>query len=755
LQALVALLLLAIALPFIPANLFRARIQRAMEQALGRKVEIGDVHLTLLPGVLPGPGFTLDQVLIHEDERAGIEPFAYVETLGASVRLSSLFRRRLEFSSLNLGDATVNVVKSSAGPWNFQYLLARTSTSALPSLRMRGGRVNFKFTDTKSVFYFNDADLDVSTAADGTFDLRFGGAPSRTDRSATAQDFGRLFVRGSSSDRNQKLNFQVELERSSLEPTLSWMIPGGLGVHGIVALNAQLSGSPSNLAIAGELQVGDVHRWDLLPQQSGTWKIAYTGKLNLSAENLEISTTPSQAPIGFNVRAWAWLSNPGWNADLSVNLVPLDTVIAIARHMGTSLPESVTAEGKVSGGLRYDQEHGLSGDLTLADATLTLPEAQPLRAKSASVVVADGVWKLARSVVETGEDQTAELEGSFGLAEREWDLKITAKGLTVATMRSFKTAAIPVIKEAQKGAWRGWARYKEGTWSGDFEIHDAKLAVDGVSKPVEIDSATIRLNGARVTMNKITGRAGEIEFKGDYRWDPAALRPHRFNLQIADAPGNQLAAMLAPVIERQNGFLARTLRLGAAAPAPKWLADRRAEGMISFDSLDLGETRISRLSARVEWDGLAARIENVKGWLPSGDFAGDIEVDLTPAIPKLHFEGRIDDMAYRGGTIDVEGTADAGGEIGDFLATLRAEGTLRARSIQIAPETEFRTATSAFTMQGFGSESRWKLSNLEVTQGTESYTGSGATQPDGKILLELAGREKQIRYSAAVTNAIE
>src|SRR6266853_1050139 len=81
---------------------FRPRIERALEQGLGRKVEVGGVHFTLLPDVLPGPGFTLDAVTIHEDPRAGIEPFAYMDSLSASVRLWSVFTRRLECSSLNL-----------------------------------------------------------------------------------------------------------------------------------------------------------------------------------------------------------------------------------------------------------------------------------------------------------------------------------------------------------------------------------------------------------------------------------------------------------------------------------------------------------------------------------------------------------------------------------------------------------------------------------------------------------------------------
>ena len=197
------LVVLAAVVPYLPTDVLRPSIERAMQRALGRKVEIEAVSLTLFPGPLPRPGFALKGVTIQEDPRAGIEPLAYVGSLGASIRVLSLFQRRLEFSSLNLSEATINLVKTSAGPWNFQFLLegGAANSKHIPAIRMRAGatdvtknRVNFKFGDTKSVFYFNDADLNVAPSLDGSLELRFGGAPSRTDRSAEA--FGRFFVRG-------------------------------------------------------------------------------------------------------------------------------------------------------------------------------------------------------------------------------------------------------------------------------------------------------------------------------------------------------------------------------------------------------------------------------------------------------------------------------------------------------------------------------------------------------------------------------
>src|SRR5204863_4041174 len=71
--ALVVVIALGVAAPYLEADRFRPGIERALERSLGRKVEVGAVHFK----VLTGPGFTLDNVVIHEDARAGIEPFAY------------------------------------------------------------------------------------------------------------------------------------------------------------------------------------------------------------------------------------------------------------------------------------------------------------------------------------------------------------------------------------------------------------------------------------------------------------------------------------------------------------------------------------------------------------------------------------------------------------------------------------------------------------------------------------------------------
>jgi hypothetical protein len=45
---------------------------------------------------------------------------------------------------------------------------------------------------------------------------------------------------------------------------------------------------------------------------------------------------------------------------------------------------------------------------------------------------------------------------------------------------------------------------------------------------------------------------------------------------------------------------------------------------------------------------------------------------------------------------------------------------------------------------------RWKLSGLEVKQGGETYFGQGATQADGRVVLDLTGRGRQFRYTGSI-----
>src|SRR5579863_9608926 len=101
-RALVAVLFLALAAWFLPSLVsverYRRRLEAGLEQALKRPVDFGAVSLRLLPR----PGFVIENVVVHEDPRFGIEPFARVDRIDCDLAWRSLFGSRFIFSRLHL-----------------------------------------------------------------------------------------------------------------------------------------------------------------------------------------------------------------------------------------------------------------------------------------------------------------------------------------------------------------------------------------------------------------------------------------------------------------------------------------------------------------------------------------------------------------------------------------------------------------------------------------------------------------------------
>jgi hypothetical protein len=354
-----------------------------------------------------------------------------------------------------------------------------------------------------------------------------------------------------------------------------------------------------------------------------------------------------------------------------------------------------------------------------------------------------------------GEDETADVEVNYGLGTSGFDLKITTRDMDVTDLHSLGLGHVPLLDQISQGSWRGWARYRkpraaEGVWSGEYELRNARVAVDGLTDSVRIQSASVSAYAERVSVTRLKARAGAIEFTGDYRWDPDAASPHQFHLQVANADLQELARLWQPTLARGEGFLARTLRFGAVAPAPDWLTQRQAQGTLTIQALNAGDYTLNAESARVLWDGLAVTISGIEAKLEDATLAGDLHVDLSGPAPRYRFEGKLEDFAYKGGNLDFSGKIESAGLGLDLLSNVHAEGSLRGRGILFSPEAEFRSVTGRFEMKMAQGEPRWKLSDLDLIQGGETYSGEGTTQPDGRLVLELASRGRQVRYTGTM-----
>jgi hypothetical protein len=422
------------------------------------------------------------------------------------------------------------------------------------------------------------------------------------------------------------------------------------------------------------------------------------------------------------------------------------------------VPETLTAEGALSGAIVYDRDQGFSGGLNVGEASLGLPDLPRLHADSLEVSVKDGAARLEPTMIQVGEDNSALVEASYSsvpviqkvggqeiVQPSGLDLKLSTRVLSVADTRSFGLKAIPLLEHTPQGTWSGWARYHAGDWTGEYQLQDAKVAVDGLAEPLLIQSTSVSLTGNRAVANRLKAKIGNVLFTGNYRWEPAATRPHKFHLEVREADLAELNRLLAPTLVRQPGFL-ETLRIGSAT-LPDWIKDRRAEGTVSIGKLVAGDRTVHVSSAQVIWDEGIVRVQGIDASLDDSPLSGTLTVNLEGRQPQYHFSGVLEDVPYKGGTVDFMGSADAEGSGLQLLATAHAEGTFSGRAVSFTPDADFRTASGHFEMKS----AAWKLSNIEITQGSDSLTGAGASQPDGRLVLELlTGRNKQVRYSGTM-----
>jgi AsmA family len=772
---LLAVVVIGAALPYAPVDFLKTPIERALARGLGRKVEVDQVSLTLFSG----PGVSLDGVTIHEDSRAGIEPFAYANTLDARISLLALLRGRLEFSSLDLNDATFNLVKPAGAAWNFQMLLSQTSAAAstsslpvaanpvapvvipstLPAIKMRGGRVNFKFAQTKSVLYFDDTDLEVAPGDRGAVELRFSGVPSRTDQGA--QNFGHFYVRGNAtpSASGQQFNFQVEMEPSALDAVARLFDNGTAALKGLVSLEAQVSGSPATLDVKGTL----------LLQNAGEWRVGYKGKLDLAAQTLELD---SISPPGLNTKLHAstrdLLTTPQWEVSADFNDAPLGSGVELARNLGAPLTAKMTIEGVVAGSVRYRNIEGLGGNLEVRDASVSMSGAAPLKIPTATVFLKGNSVVAGPNTVNVGDTDSADVEGTYQAGEGGGvEIKIATHRMNVADLHALSAlgvGTIPLLDRITDGTWRGNLSYanpdslaNKGTWSGDFEIQNTRLNVDGLADPVRVQSAAVSAKDQTVAVTRIRAKVGGIAFGGEYHWaaeaaeedtdsDAERPRPQSFRLQVTAADAKEVERLFQPTISREGGLLARTLRLGAAGTIPDWLTERNVEGILSIGTLTLADTRLSIDNARLLWDGASLKLAAIRGKVADAALTGELSVDLAGRAPGYRFEGNLDGLAYRGGRLDFKGKISAEGTGPALWASIKADGALSGRSIAFSPDAEFRRASGRFQMNMTATGPRWKLSGLKLTQGSDNYSGEGSTQADGRLLLDLSSSGRQVTY---------
>src|SRR6267143_3961981 len=113
------LVVVVLVVPFlIPVNQFRPTIEEKASAALGRKVQLGNISLSLISGSL-----SAENLSIGDDPKFSSSPFLTARSLKVGVEMIPLiFSKTLNVTGVTIDSPQVTLLHNAAGLWNYSSL---------------------------------------------------------------------------------------------------------------------------------------------------------------------------------------------------------------------------------------------------------------------------------------------------------------------------------------------------------------------------------------------------------------------------------------------------------------------------------------------------------------------------------------------------------------------------------------------------------------------------------------------------------
>ena len=450
-------LLLVLLPPLINVNrLLHGRIVTSISASLGRPVHLDNVTMNLLPL----PGFTLENLVVEEDPAFGSEPVISASSVQATLRIRSLWGKRVEFSTISFTNPSVNLVHMPDGKWNLESILIQAAhASAAPTAQQKAGseprfpyieatgaRVNLKWGREKMPFSLTDADFALWLADPQQWKVRLEAHPARTDTSAS--DTGTVRLEGTlgraASLNEVPLHLQGDWRSAPLGEASRLFLGRDAGLRGEGSLSANLDGTVGSTAIVARLRLDSVRRADFVPDHTLAIDLECHGtaaEAFHAFQDIHCSWPPAREPDKEAVVLTASLPNvrkpDSVQMLVETQALPSQRAIDWLQVISARIPADVEAQGTLAGQFTYHPESsqnawdgqltatGLSlksahaGLLPLAIEDLTLQSntqpdtAAPRHSRHAKPAAALRSLLLAPTSLDLGGKDPATLEGSF------------------------------------------------------------------------------------------------------------------------------------------------------------------------------------------------------------------------------------------------------------------------------------------------------------------------------------------------------
>ena len=259
--AAVAVVAVLVVVPFfVNADTFRPAIERELSTALGRKVALGHIGLSLLTGSL-----VANDISIADDPAFSSAPFLHAKTLRIGVELGAfLFHHSVHITRFIVESPSIRLIHAANGRWNFSSLGGTPSQPTAPPTEPSGG-VLPALTVSELKIENGSAELSSLPAAGNPFRC--------SDVNLTVRDLsisrsfpfalslkvaggGSLHLKGSAGplalDDTSLTPFTATLSIQHFDPVAAGAIQPDDGISMLADFDAHLQSQSGKLATAGK-----------------------------------------------------------------------------------------------------------------------------------------------------------------------------------------------------------------------------------------------------------------------------------------------------------------------------------------------------------------------------------------------------------------------------------------------------------------------------------------------------------------------
>ncbi len=666
--------------PLINVSRFRVRVADALSRALGRPVSIGEVHLRLVPR----PGLDLDRLIVQDDPAFSAEPLLRAGQVTASLRLTSLWRGRLEIASLSLSYPSLNLVRSPNGHWNLESLLERArqiptaptgkrtagARPRFPYIEARGGRINLKLGQEKTVYALSDAEFTLSLPSENIWQLNLSARPLRTD--ANLSDTGSVRVSGTiqrgDTLTDTPLDLRLGLNGAQLGQLTTLIYGRDRGWRGSVNISATVKGTPAALKLDADSSVDDFRRYDIATP--GSLRLRAHCAAGFSTQTQQLSDIVCRAPIAGGLlelhgAVTGVLPVRGYALSASATNLPASSLVALAQRMKRDLPDDLQASGTVDGA--FDVKIGDSGTLwagsgatsklTLTSRALTTPLkvgdlellwGSPVthgKRKSGSAP-ANTVLRVSPFSVDLDAPAPAKAQAWFAPDAYSLDLQGDARVnrlLEVAHALGVRAPALTVtgLATSDLHVAGNWTRFAAPVVTGNLHLHSVTATIPGIAAPLQVSTAAVHLAPDAVAIYDLAGifTGTHLAFTGSAqapRTCAAGPCPIVFQARADQLSTDELNRLLNPRVQKRPWY-----DIIGARPQPSGLVKVAAVGKISAARVEVKTLLAKRVSGDVRLDSGLLTVRNLHADVLGGSTTAELHADFTGAEPTYSINGAL------------------------------------------------------------------------------------------------------------------